>query len=851
MANYAYDPQAIESKWQEFWEEHSVFRTPTDIEILRQKPKYYILDMFPYPSGAGLHVGHPKGYTATDVIARMRRMQGYHVLHPMGWDSFGLPAERAAERENLHPSVISERSIATFRGQIKRLGFSYDWEREISTSSPDFYKWTQWIFLKLYERGLAYMADVPVNWCPALGTVLSNEEIKDGKYIETGDPVERRLMRQWMLKITAYAQRLIDDLDDLDWPEGLKEMQRNWIGRSEGAEIDFPVLGMDRVLSVFTTRPDTTFGATYMVLAPEHPLVEAITTEEQRASVTAYVEQALQRSDFERAELAREKTGVNTGGFCINPMTQEPIPVWIADYVLISYGTGAIMAVPGQDERDWKFAEVFDLPIVRTVQPPPAFDGKAYLGDGPAINSGFLSGLFVEEAKERATAWLEETGIGRKRVNYKLHDWLFSRQRYWGEPFPIVHLEDGAMMAVPEEELPVELPTIDEFKPTADGRPPLARAGDEWLLVELPDGRTGMRETNTMPQWAGSSWYFLRFVDAHNSEKAWEVALEAYWMPVDLYVGGTEHAVLHLLYARFWHKVLYDCGLVRTKEPFQMLFNQGMTQAQSFRDARGKYYYPDQVSEQPDGTWQVIDSGAAVETRMEKMSKSKLNVINPDDVIDQYGVDSARLYELFTGPISASAPWQMEGLEGMYRFLAKVWRLIVDEESGELAARLTTAPAATEPTLERLLHKTIEGVTEDIESVDKLNTAISKLMVFVNAAQQAETLPRDLILPFICLLNPFAPHLAEELWSRLGGNGSMAYEAWPEYDPALTADVTKKVPVQINGKVRAVITVTADMDSAELEKLALEQERIRQLTAGKTIKRVIVIRDRLVNVVVG
>jgi len=851
MANHAYDPQAIESKWQEFWEEHSTFHTPTDIEILRQKPKYYVLDMFPYPSGAGLHVGHPKGYTATDVIARMRRMQGYHVLHPMGWDSFGLPAERAAVRENLHPSVISERSIATFRRQIKRLGFSYDWDREINTSSPDFYRWTQWIFLKLYERGLAYMADVPVNWCPTLGTVLSNEEIKDGKYIETGDAVERRLMRQWMLKITAYGQRLIDDLDDLDWPEGLKEMQRNWIGRSEGAEIDFPVSGIDDVLRVFTTRPDTTFGATYMVLAPEHPLVEAVTTEEQRGPVTAYVEQSLQRSDFERAELAREKTGVNTGGFCINPMTQQPIPVWIADYVLISYGTGAIMAVPGQDERDWEFAEVFDLPIVRTVQPPPEFDGKAYLGDGPAINSDFLNGLFVEDAKERAIVWVEKMGIGRKRVNYKLHDWLFSRQRYWGEPFPIVHLEDGTMMAVPEEELPVELPTIDEFKPTADGRPPLARAGDEWLLIELPDGRTGIRETNTMPQWAGSSWYFLRFVDAHNSEKAWDPALEAYWMPVDLYVGGAEHAVLHLLYARFWHKVLYDCGLVSTKEPFQMLFNQGMTQAQSFRDARGKYYYPDQVSEQPDGTWQVIDSGVPVETRMEKMSKSKLNVINPDDVIDQYGVDSTRLYELFAGPVSASAPWKMEGLEGMYRFLAKVWRLIVDEESGELSARLTTAPAASEPTLERLLHKTIRGVTADIESVDKLNTTISKLMVFVNAAQQTETLPRDLILPFICLLNPFAPHLAEELWSRLGGRGSMAYEAWPTYDPALAADITKEVPVQINGKARAVITVAANIDSAELEKLALEQERIRQLTAGKTIKRVIVIKDRLVNIVVA
>jgi leucyl-tRNA synthetase len=577
--------------------------------------------------------------------------------------------------------------------------------------------------------------------------------------------------------------------------------------------------------------------------------VASITTSEKRERVTAYVEQSLQRSDFERAELTREKTGVFTGGYCMNPVTQQPIPVWIADYVLKSYGTGAIMAVPGQDERDWEFAEKFDLPIVRTVKPPPEFKGKAYLGDGPAINSDFLNGLTVEQAKNKVIERLEQLGVGRTKVNYRLRDWLFSRQRYWGEPFPIVHLENGRIMTIPEKNLPVELPIIDEYKPTADGRPPLARASNEWLYVELPDGTIGIRETNTMPQWAGSSWYFLRFVDAGNSEEAWASALEAYWMPVDLYVGGAEHAVLHLLYARFWHKVLYDCGLVSSKEPFQKLFNQGMTQAQSFRDPSGKYYYPHQVGEQSDGTWKVRDSGIPVETKMEKMSKSKLNVYSPDDVIDQYGVDSTRLYELFAGPVSASAPWKMEGLEGMVRFLAKVWRLIIDEDSGALAARLTNMPAASEPALERLLHKTIQGVTEDIESVDKLNTAISKLMIFTNEAHQTPTLPYEIALPFICLLNPFAPHLAEELWLRLGGNSSIAYEAWPKFNPSLAADKVKEVPLQINGKVRAVINVPPDIDPAELEKLALEHERIQQLTLGKKINRVIT-RESLVNLVV-
>jgi leucyl-tRNA synthetase len=755
-------------------------------------------------------------------------------------------------REGAHPAAISRRNIATFRRQIRRLGFSYDWQREISTAHPDYYRWTQWIFLKLYERGLAYMDDVPVNWCPALGTVLSNEEVKDGRYVETGDPVEQRLMRQWMLKITAYAQRLLDDLDDLDWPEGLKEMQRNWIGRSDGAEIAFPVVGHDDLkLTVFTTRPDTTFGATYMVMAPEHPLLAQITKDEQRVAVTAYKARASSKSELERAELSREKTGVFTGAYCQNPMTGEAIPIWVADYVLVSYGTGAIMAVPGQDERDWAFAEAFDLPIVRTVQPPAAFKGKAYLGDGVAINSGFLNGLNVEDAKASAIAWLEAHGHGSRQINYKLRDWLFSRQRYWGEPFPVVHLEDGTMMAVPEAQLPVELPTIDQFKPTADGRPPLARAGDEWLLVELPDGRMGMRETNTMPQWAGSCWYYLRFIDPGNVMRPWSPELEAYWMPVDLYVGGAEHAVLHLLYARFWHKVLYDCGLVSTKEPFQALFNQGMTTAQSFWDERGKYYYPEQVAQQPDGTWRVIASDEPVETRLEKMSKSKLNVVNPDDVIDQYGVDSTRLYELFAGPVSAGAPWQTAGLDGMYRFLAKVWRLVIAERSGKPHDHLTNAPASSEPRLRRLLHQTIHGVSESIETVDKLNTAISKLMIFVNEAQKAETLPRAIVEPFIKLLNPFAPHLAEELWLRMGHDTSIAYEAWPTHDPALMAEETRQIPVQVNGKMRVVLTLPAEANDEELRAAALADDRVRQFTAGKTIRRVIVVQQRLVNVVVS
>lgn len=854
---YYYQPQAIEAKWQQIWTEQAAFATPQGAQ-LQQKPKFYILDMFPYPSGDGLHVGHPKGYTATDVIARVRRMQGYNVLHPMGWDAFGLPAERAADRANMHPATITQRNIAAFRHQLQRMGFSYDWAREISTADPDYYRWTQWIFLKLFERGLAYMADVPVNWCPALGTVLSNEEVQDGKYIETGDPVERRLMRQWMLKITAYAERLIADLDTLDWPESLKEMQRNWIGKSEGAVIEFLISDfrfsitgreIQSKISVFTTRPDTLFGATYCVLAPEHPLVQQIVTEEQRAVVGAYVAATQAKSERDRLAETREKTGVFTGAYAINPATNQPIPIWVADYVLLGYGTGAIMAVPGHDERDHDFARQFNLPISEVVRggEMPITDA-AYVGEGVAVNSGFLDGLPTTQAKARMIDWLEETGHGQRQIQYRLRDWLFSRQRYWGEPFPIVHLPDGQMVAVPEAQLPVLLPAIADRKSSGFGRPPLANAGDDWLLVTLPDGRTGVRETNTMPQWAGSCWYYLRFIDPHNADAPWAAAAERYWMPVDLYVGGVEHAVLHLLYARFWHKVLYDCGLVSTSEPFQKLFNQGLIGAYSYRDEQGKYYHRDAVVER-EGAWFVRDSGRPVSTQLEKMSKSKLNVYGLDDVVEEFGADPLRLYELFIGPVSASAPWNMDGIEGVSRFLQKVWRLIIDERSGALQSRITDAPAASEPALERLLHKTILGVNESIASIDKLNTAISRMMEFVNAAGSTERLPRAIATTFLRLLAPFAPHIAEELWQQLGEPGLVSLAPWPTHEPSLVIEELIEMPVQVNGKLRTVLTVAAESDDTTLEQAALRDETVARFINGQTVRRVIIVPGRLVNVI--
>jgi leucyl-tRNA synthetase len=845
MARHTYDPATLEPRWQAVWAERRAFRTPDDPAELAAKPKFYILDMFPYPSGAGLHVGHPEGYTATDVIARMRRMRGYNVLHPMGWDAFGLPAERAAVREGAHPAEITRRNVDTFRRQIQRLGFSYDWDREVNTSEPDYYRWTQWLFLKLWERDLAYMADVPVNWCPALGTVLANEEVKDGKYVETGDPVERRLMRQWMLKITAYAERLLEDLETVDWPDHVKEMQRQWIGRSEGAEIVFRVAGHDASFEVFTTRPDTLFGCTFCVLAPEHPLVARITTDDRSRSVESYVADATAKTDLQRTDLAKQKSGVFTGAHAEHPVTGEPLPIWVADYVLLSYGAGAIMGVPGQDERDWELAERYALPIVRTVQPPEGFEGKAYLGDGPAVHSDFLDGLEIPEAKRAMIDWLEEHGKGRGRVEYKLRDWLFSRQRYWGEPFPVVHAEDGEVVPVPEEELPVELPPIGEYRPTEDGRPPLARAPREWLEVTLPDGRRAARETNTMPQWAGSCWYYLRYLDPHNEELPFSPEAERYWMPVDLYVGGVEHAVLHLLYARFWHKVFFDCGLVSTAEPFQRLYNQGMILAWSYQDAAGRYHPPDAVEER-DG--RLFAGATEVTAQVEKMSKSKLNVVNPDDVISAHGADAMRLYELFMGPLDQQKPWQTAGVEGVYRFLQRTWRLVVDERTGELSERITPAPPDSEPELQRTLHRTIRKVLEDTEQL-AMNTAIAQMMVFVNEATQSVALPRELLETFLKVLAPYAPHLSEELWHRLGHDDLIALAEWPQHDDALCAEETITIVVQINGKKRDELQVPAETGREELERLALASKAVRRHLGGEP-KKVIVVPGRLVNLVV-
>jgi leucyl-tRNA synthetase len=804
----AYDPATIEPRWQAYWDAHRTFKT----EDGGPGPKYYILDMFPYPSGEGLHVGHPEGYTATDILARFKRMRGCNVLHPMGWDAFGLPAENYAVKTGTHPAATTQRNIATFKGQLKRFGFSYDWDRELATTDPGYYRWTQWIFTLLYQQGLAYEAEVPVNWCPALGTVLANEEVTDGKS-EIGDhPVVRRPMRQWMLKITAYAERLLTDLEDLDWPEGIKDLQRNWIGRSEGAEADFPVKDSDRVLRVFTTRPDTMFGATYMVVSPEHPWVDELTTAPQRAAVTAYVEQAARKSDRDR-QTARDKTGVFTGSHCLNPATGQEIPVWVADYVMMGYGTGAIMAVPGQDERDWEFAETFGLPIVRTVAPPADFQGQAYLGDGPAINSGFLDGLHVAEAKERMIAWLEAENRGTRKVNYKLRDWLFSRQRYWGEPFPLLKFADGTVRLLEPDELPLTLPEVAEYKPTGTGEGPLAAISDWIETVDPKSGRPARRESNTMPQWAGSCWYYLRFIDPHNDHEAWSAAKERYWLPVDLYLGGTEHAVLHLLYARFWHKVLYDLGLVSTTEPFQCLRNQGMI---------------------------LGENG-------EKMSKSRGNVVNPDHVIAEHGADALRMYLMFLGPLDRDKPWNTRGIEGVRRFLDRVWRLFVDEDD-----RLEPQLVDTAPSVEalRILHRCIAEVTDRTEKL-LFNTAISQMMIFVNEVNQLEQRPRAILEPFVLLLAPYAPHLAEELWRRLGHDRSLAYAPWPVADPQYLVQETVIYVVQINGKVRDQITVAADADEQAVKEAALASEKVQKWLEGKEIRKTVFVPGKLLGLVVG
>lgn len=805
---HGYQPQILEKKWQQYWEEHKTFA----MEENSGKPKFYALDMFPYPSGAGLHVGHPEGYTATDIISRFKRMGGYNVLHPMGWDAFGLPAEQHALDTGEHPRDITVKNINNFRRQIKSLGFSYDWAREISTTDPDYYKWTQWIFIQLYKRGLAYEAEIPVNWCPALGTVLANEEVIDGKSERGGHPVIRKPMRQWVLKITEYAEQLLEDLDELDWPESLKDMQRNWIGRSEGAEVRFAIDGHEDPVIVFTTRPDTLFGATYCVLAPEHELVGRITTSGQQAAVQTYQEQAARKSDLERTDLAKDKTGVFTGAYAINPVNGAKLPIWIADYVLAGYGTGAIMAVPGHDQRDWEFAQQFELPIVEVVSGGEVTK-EAFSGDAPHVNSDFLNGLGNAQAIARMNEWLRAEGVGQPKVTYRLRDWLFSRQRYWGEPIPILHLEDGTMKPIPESELPLMLPEVDHIQPSGTGESPLANVADWVHTVDPETGMRARRETNTMPQWAGSCWYYLRYIDPKNEQELCAKEKQAEWLPVDLYIGGVEHAVLHLLYARFWHKVLYDIGVVDTKEPFQKLVNQGMI----------------------------------LGTNGEKMSKSRGNVINPDDIVNEFGADTLRMYEMFMGPLEITKPWNEKGVEGMFRFLNRIWRLFIAED-GQLNRKMTDGPG--EDSFIRTWHKTVKKVTEDMEAM-RFNTAISQLMIFINDAYKAETLPRQAMENFVQLLSPLAPHIAEELWQRLGHNGTITYVPWPSYDEGFTVDAEVEIVIQVNGKIADRIRIAADADEAAMQAKAMSLPNVQDAMAGKTVRKVIAVQGRLVNIVVG
>lgn len=830
---HKYDPKKIEGKWQEYWEQNQSFRTSDDYSL----PKYYVLDMFPYPSGSGLHVGHPEGYTATDIIARYKRMNGFNVLHPMGWDAFGLPAERAAVREGRHPAEITKENISNFTSQIKRLGLSYDWNRAVNTSSPDYYKWTQWIFQKLFEKNLAYLAEVPVNWCPAQGTVLANEEVQDGKYIETGDPVERKMMRQWMLRITSYAQRLIDDLDGLDWPPGIIEMQKKWIGRSEGARINFKVQSSEENLDVFTTRPDTIFGATFLVLAPENPLIDKITSSLQKEAVISYVQSVANVSDLDRETAsAKDKTGVFTGAYVTNPVNGKSLPVWIADYVKMDYGTGAIMAVPAHDERDSDFATKYDLPRIEVIT-----------DDNRLINSDFLDGESVIDAKNAIRVWLEENSVGQAETTYKLRDWLFSRQRYWGEPFPVLYGKDGNPVMAPESSLPITLPELAEFKPTHDGRPPLARA-EEWKNVEI-GGDEFERETNTMPQWAGSCWYYLRFMDPANKDKPFDQEAEKYWGPVDLYVGGVEHAVLHLLYARFWHKVLYDCGLVHTKEPFNKLFNQGMILGISYKDEHGKYYHPKDV-EARENAFFAKGSDTLLATREEKMSKSKLNVVNPDDVIAAYGADALRLYEMFMGPLEAVKPWQMNGVKGVYGFLERAWSMIVDTQTGELNSAIKSAPESqASDVLLRELNVTIDKVKHDIDGL-RFNTAVAKMMEFVNVAKKEKQIPAEVAGKFVKLLAPFAPHMAEELWHRLGNKDGITYQPWPEADAKWLVEESMNISIHFNGKRKAGLNLDSTLDETQIREIVEAMPEMKRHFENVSIQKIIYVPNKLMNFIV-
>lgn len=795
-----YDHQSIEKKWQKRWLEEKTFRCDTSDF---SKPKYYVLDMFPYPSGNGLHVGHPEGYTATDIIARKKRMEGYNVLHPMGWDAFGLPAEQFALQTGHHPAEFTKKNINHFREQIQSLGFSYDWDREISTADPSYYKWTQWIFTQLYKKGLAYVDEIPVNWCPELKTVLANEEVIDGKSERGGYPVIRKPMRQWVLKITAYAERLLKDLDEVDWPTSTKEMQRNWIGKSQGANVVFKIDGHDKEFTVFTTRCDTLFGATYCVMAPEHPFVSDITTPEQKEAVEAYQKLCQTKSDLERTDLNKDKTGVFTGAYAINPVNGKKVPIWISDYVLASYGTGAIMAVPAHDTRDYEFAKKFGIEIIPVLEGGD-IEEEAFTGDGVHINSEWLNGLNKEEAIAKMIQWLEENKVGEAKVTYKLRDWLFSRQRYWGEPIPIVHMEDGTMRTVDVDELPLELPATTNFKPSDTGESPLAHCTD-WLSVEI-DGVKGTRETNTMPQWAGSCWYYIRYIDPKNDEAIGDPKLLEHWLPVDLYVGGAEHAVLHLLYARFWHKVLYDCGVVKSKEPFQKLFHQGM----------------------------ILGSNG------EKMSKSRGNVINPDEIVASHGADALRVYEMFMGPLEAALPWSTTGLDGTRKWLERVNRFYTE------VAEFTEE---NDHRLDRVYHATVKKVTNDIDTLN-FNTAISQMMIFINECYKTKTIYRPYAIGFLKMFACFAPHLGEELWATIfDQKDSITYEPWPTYDEAMLVDKTVTIVVQVNGKVRGKFEAAADADQAKIQEQALQLENVQHQLEGKTVRKVIVVKGKVVNIV--
>ncbi|MGY3742485.1 leucine--tRNA ligase [Leuconostoc inhae] len=802
----SYEHQTIEQKWQKYWDENQTFATTDDTS----KPKYYAMDMFPYPSGQGLHVGHPEGYTATDIMSRFKRANGFNVLHPMGWDAFGLPAEQYAMKTGHNPADFTSQNVDHFREQIKSLGLSYDWNREINTTDPAYYKWTQWIFEKLYEKGLAYESNMMVNWDPIDRVVLANEEVIDGKSERSGNKVERKALRQWVLKITAYADRLVDDLDELDWPEAIKEQQRHWIGRSKGAAVFFNVADSDKKIEVYTTRPDTLFGASYMVLAPEHTLVDDIATEEQKQAISDYRAIMSAKTDLERTDLNKDKTGVFTGAYGVNPVNGEKLPIWIADYVLASYGTGAIMAVPAHDERDFEFAQKFNLEI-KPVIAGGDVTKESYTGDGLHINSDFLNDLDKETAINTTITWLETHKSGHAQTNFRLRDWIFSRQRYWGEPIPVIHWEDGTKTLVPEKELPLLLPHATELRPSGSGESPLANLTD-WLEVTREDGVKGRRETNTMPQWAGSSWYFLRYIDPHNAEKIADLDKLKYWMNVDLYVGGAEHAVLHLLYARFWHKFLYDLGVVPTKEPFQKLVNQGM----------------------------ILGSNH------EKMSKSKGNVVNPDDIVMAFGADTLRVYEMFMGPLTQNKPWSEEGITGSRRWLDRVWRLLIDDE-GHVRDQVTTSNSGG---LDKIYHQTVKKVTEDLENM-RFNTAISQMMVFINEAYKSKTLPINYMTGFVQLLAPIAPHLAEELWVRLGKEASISYVAWPQYDQAQLVDDTVEIIFQVNGKVRGKATVARDIDKDSMIAAAKLDDNVQNFIAEKTIRKVIAIPGKFVNIVVG